>query len=121
LRDAGIAPDFVCTTSTVRTQQTARLALAALGRAEQAIRPQRDGGFTSADGSFDAKIASWIEQAGAPPQTLMFVGHGRSQAGCRTVAPDLVLPKGTHGAVVVFEREGDGEWRVVRSFGGSGP
>jgi hypothetical protein len=56
-----------------------------------------------------------------PPETLVFVGHGVSQNACRKAVPGLELPEGTHGVVVVFEREESGEWRVVRWFGGSAP
>jgi broad specificity phosphatase PhoE len=122
LRDAGIVPDFVVTTGTVRTRQTARLLLAAMGRGEQESLPlPTGGGFTVARANFDAKVASWRELAATPPETLIFVGHEPSQHACRKRSSGLVLPKGTHGVVIVFEHEGDGEWRMVRSFGGSAP
>ena len=121
LRDAGIVPDFVVTTRTLRTRQTARLLLAATGRGEQESLPLKKGGFTIGGHNFDAKVAEWRALAPTPPETLLFVGHEPSQDACEKRSPGLVLPKKTHGAVVVFERDADGDWRVVRSFGGSGP
>ncbi len=121
LRDAGIVPDFVVTTRTTRTRQTARLLLAAMGRGELEGQPLKKGGFTTGGENFDAKVAEWRALAPTPPETLMFVGHEPSQNACEKRSPGLVLPKGTHGVVVVFEREGQGDWRVVRSFGGSEP
>ncbi len=121
LRDAGIAPDFVVTTGTARTRQTARLLFAAMGRGDLEGHPLRKGGFTIAGKNFDAKVAEWRALAPTPPETLLFVGHGVSQDACGKRSPGLLLPKRTHGVVVVFEREADGEWRVVRSFGGSAP
>jgi broad specificity phosphatase PhoE len=121
LRQAGIVPDFVVTTRTLRTRQTARLLLAAMGRAEQESQRLKMGGFTIGGQNFDAKVAEWRGLAPTPPETLLFVGHEPSQDACQKRSPGLALPKGTHGVVVVFEREGDGEWRVVRSFGGSAP
>ncbi len=59
LRQGGIVPDFVCTTNALRTQQTARLVLAAMGLAELPIHPQNGGGFTIAGKNLAAKIAEW--------------------------------------------------------------
>lgn len=119
LRAQGIELDLVCTTKTVRTQQTAQHLLEALGRTDLPLHRHDAGVSKGGKYSLEAKLELWIAAANMSPQTLLFVGHHSTQEYCVDRLPAApAIPKDNRGCVLVYDRDDAGAWQLVAHFPG---
>ena len=119
LRARGIEPELVCTTKTVRTQQTAEHLLEALGRPDLPLHRHVAGVAKGGKYSLEAKLELWIAAANMSPKTLLFVGHQSTQDYCVDRLPEApAIPKDNRGCVLVYDLDDAGAWRFVTHFPG---
>ncbi len=117
ISERGIVPDVVLTTKTRRTKQTADIVLERFDPPLAAPRVVRGG---HSGKGVRKKLSKWINRYGlTEDQTLLFVGHGTSQASLLEFYTDGEAPprqKWGHATVLELEVTGQDEGMEIRGL-----
>jgi phosphohistidine phosphatase SixA len=120
MRDQGLRPSAFQRTKTVRTRETAELALESAGFT--GVRDLGPGSLPNQPDAWKARV-TWVRSQGVAEDALvLLVGHDKTQQlienrlGIRLVEH---IPKTNRAGAYLVEQDDKGEWKVTRKYDGT--